>query len=135
MSAATPLPSVQPALSPRLVNPWKGLHFYTEEDHDLFFGRGQVTEEFLRLVQRDTLSVLFARSGLGKTSLLRAGVSPRLREEGFLPVILRVDYAASALPPARQIVDATLAAAAEVGIDVEKTGESVAASRLTTLLP
>ena len=128
MSAATPLPSVQPALSPRLVNPWKGLHFYTEEDHDLFFGRGQVTEEFLRLVQRDTLSVLFARSGLGKTSLLRAGVSPRLREEGFLPVILRVDYAASALPPARQIVDATLAAAAEVGIDVEKTGESVAAS-------
>ncbi|HZF11572.1 MAG TPA: hypothetical protein VFE33_22515 [Thermoanaerobaculia bacterium] len=127
MSVAMPAPLLLDASSPtppRDANPWKGLHFYTEEDQKLFFGRSQETEEFLRLIRRDTLSVLFARSGLGKTSLLRAGVIPRLRQEGFLPITVRLSYAASAPPPGRQILEATLAAAAETGIDVEQADES-----------
>lgn len=106
-----------------LSSPWKGLHFYTEEDRDVFFGRGRQVDELLRLIQRDTLTVLFARSGLGKTSLLRAGVIPRLREQGFLPVIVRVDYAPSALPPGEQIVAAALAAAESAHIEVEAPRE------------
>ena len=35
--------------------------------------------------------IVYARSGLGKTSLLQAGVAPRLREEGFLPLFVRVN--------------------------------------------
>ena len=104
-------------------NPWKGLHFYTEEDRDLFFGRKRETEELLRLVQRETLSVLFARSGLGKTSLLRAGLVPHLRELDFLPVLVRVDYAASAPPPVEQIITAVLSAAAEANVEVEAAEE------------
>jgi YD repeat-containing protein len=119
VSAGASLVLVQP---PR--NPWKGLHFYNEADWAIFFGRERETDEFLRLVRRDTLSVLFARSGLGKTSLLRAGVIPRLREEGFFPVIVRVDYAASAPSPARQIVNGTLAAADQAGIDVDSEDET-----------
>lgn len=131
MSVATtsPAPSAaSPVPPPRDTNPWKGLHFYTEQDHDIFFGRSQETEELLRLIRRDTLSVLFARSGLGKTSLLRAGAIPRLREEGFLPVIVRLTYEASAPPPTRQIVDAVLAGAAAAGVDAERTDQSVSAS-------
>ncbi len=108
---------------PPLLNPWKGLHFYTEGDQDIFFGRDQETEELLRLVQRDILTVLFARSGMGKTSLLRAAVIPRLRAEGILPVIVRVDHSPSALHPARQIVAAALAAAAASHFDVEMKGD------------
>jgi hypothetical protein len=120
MNAATePMNTATP-----LVNPWKGLHFYTEEDRELFFGRGRETEEFLRLIQRDTLSVLFARSGLGKTSLLRAGVIPRLRKQDFLPVIVRIDYAESAPPPTGQIVAAILEAAPKANVEVESPEES-----------
>jgi hypothetical protein len=131
MSVATtsPAPSAaSPEPPPRDTNPWKGLHFYTEQDHDIFFGRSQETEELLRLIRRDTLSVLFARSGLGKTSLLRAGAIPRLREEGFLPVIVRLTYEASAPPPTQQIIDAVLAGAAAAGVDAERTDQSVSAS-------
>ena len=35
--------------------------------------------------------VLFGRSGLGRTSLLRAGVFPMLREAGLLPIPMRLD--------------------------------------------
>lgn len=101
-------------------NPFKGLHYYSEDDSKLFFGREQETEDLLRLIKRDSLSVLFARSGLGKTSLLRAGVIPHLRKEDFLPVFVRVDYAAAALPPHRQIIGVVLAAAAAANIDVEQ---------------
>lgn len=100
-------------------SPWKGLAFYTEEDQDLFFGRSRESEEFVRLVQRDILTVLFARSGLGKSSLLRAGVAPLLRKQNFLPVLVRVDYAASSLRPVDQIVAATFSSAAVAKIEVE----------------
>lgn len=107
------------AVASAASNPWKGLHFYTEEDRRLFFGREAEAEDLLRLAQRDILTVLFARSGLGKTSLLRAGVVPRLREMGFLPVLLRPDYAASAPPPAAQAAAAVLAAAASARVEAE----------------
>ncbi|MCP4116203.1 MAG: hypothetical protein GY737_12500 [Desulfobacteraceae bacterium] len=128
MNSDTPIspPVPQPSRTePR--NPWKSLLFYTEQDSDIFFGRDRETMEFLRLVKRDILSVLFARSGLGKTSLLRAGVIPLLRKEGFFPVILRVDHSATAPSPSRQIMEKTLATADRLGIEVEKTGESVTA--------
>ncbi|MBV9488440.1 MAG: hypothetical protein JO069_01780, partial [Verrucomicrobia bacterium] len=113
MSAAAGSPPPPP-----LANPWKGLHFYTEGDRNMFFGRERDANEFLRLIQRDTLSVLFARSGLGKTSLLRAGVVPRLREEGFFPVIVRTGELLSPQPAARRVLELTLTAAAQAQIEV-----------------
>jgi len=106
---------------PTVKNPFKGLHYYTEEDRELFFGRERETEALLRLVDRDILTVLFARSGLGKTSLLRAGLMKHLRDRQLLPVILRIDYSDDAPPPAAQIISATLAAAAEADVEVDAT--------------
>jgi hypothetical protein len=37
------------------------------------------------------LVVVYAKSGLGKKSLLNAGLAHRLREEGFLPLVVRVN--------------------------------------------
>ena len=36
--------------------------------------------------------MLFGRSGLGKSSLLKAGVFPRLRELGFVPIYIRLHF-------------------------------------------
>ena len=59
--------------------------------------------------------MLFGQSGLGKTSLLRAGLAPRLRAEGYCPVYVRVDYSPDSPSPSEQIKQAIFRATAEAG--------------------
>jgi hypothetical protein len=59
--------------------------------------------------------VLFGQSGLGKSSLLQAGLFPRLRAEGYLPVSIRLDHAACAPPLAVQVTSAVTRALVEAG--------------------
>src|SRR5512132_4283301 len=73
-------------------NPWPGLSAFTEEQQAYFFGRDEEAGEVLRRVKRKSLTVLFGMSGLGKTSLLQAGVFPKLRRGGYLAVYVRLDY-------------------------------------------
>lgn len=96
-------------------NPWLGLSSYTEETRAFFHGRDEEAAELARRVLRKNLTVLFGQSGLGKTSLLRAGLVPRLRGEGFCPVYVRVDYSADSPPPAEQIKQAIFRATTEAG--------------------
>jgi WD40 repeat protein len=72
--------------------PWLGLLPYSEADQELFFGRESDTMDLLRLVRREVVTVLFGRSGTGKSSLLKAGLFPKLRQEQFLPVWIRLDH-------------------------------------------
>ncbi|NJD33112.1 MAG: hypothetical protein FIB04_14635 [Gammaproteobacteria bacterium] len=96
-------------------NPWLGLSSYTEETRAYFHGRDEEAAELARRVQRKNLTVLFGQSGLGKTSLLRAGLVPRLRNEGFCPVYVRVDYNPDSPPPSEQIKQAIFRATAAAG--------------------
>ena len=100
-------------------NPWPGLAPYTEQQHELFFGRESEIEEILRLIQRETLTVLFGRSGSGKSSLLHAGVFPRLRSGMYFPVLLRLNFADPDVDPVEQVKAITLATAQKGGFDVE----------------
>ena len=59
-------------------HPWLGLASFTEETRAYFYGREEEIGELCRRVQRKLLTILFGQSGLGKTSILRAGVVPRL---------------------------------------------------------
>jgi tetratricopeptide (TPR) repeat protein len=110
-------------------NPWLGLSSYTEETRAFFHGRDEEAAELARRVQRKLLTVLFGQSGLGKTSLLRAGLVPRLRGEGFCPVYVRIDYSADSPSPAEQIKQAIFKATAEAGdwtqVGVAVPGESL----------
>lgn len=76
-----------PAASPD--QPYKFLYAFEIKDAHIFFGRDAATEELYERVLNDRLTVLHARSGAGKTSLLNAGLSPRLIREGRLPVYAR----------------------------------------------
>ena len=87
-------------------HPWLGLASFTEETRQYFYGREEEVAELGRRVQRKLLTVLFGQSGLGKTSILRAGIVPRLRPEGYCPVYVRIDYAADSPPPSDQIKQA-----------------------------
>jgi hypothetical protein len=96
-------------------NPWLGLFSYSEETLAYFHGRDEETAELARRVQRKLLTVLFGQSGLGKTSLLRAGIVPRLRVEGYCPIYVRIDYAPDSPPPSEQIKQAIFRATAAAG--------------------
>jgi hypothetical protein len=78
-------------------NPWPGLLAFREADQDYFEGRPTETEDLFRLVMRERLIVFFGLSGLGKSSLLQAGLFPLLRREGILPVYIRLDFSAAKL--------------------------------------
>ena len=96
-------------------NPWLGLASFTEETRSYFFGRDDEIAELARRVQRKLLTVLFGQSGLGKTSILRAGLVPRLRAQGYCPVYVRIDYGADAPEPAAQIKQAISRTARRAG--------------------
>lgn len=72
--------------------PWPGLATYEEDARAFFHGRERETETLLQMIRAAPLSVLYGRSGLGKSSLLKAGLFPLLRAQCFLPVYLRLSY-------------------------------------------
>src|SRR5574337_75668 len=57
----------------------------------LFKGRDVEANALTNMILTNRLVVLFARSGLGKSSLLNAGVMERLRSEGFAPLMIRLN--------------------------------------------
>jgi tetratricopeptide (TPR) repeat protein len=96
-------------------NPWLGLASFTEETQSFFHGREDEVAELARRVQRKLLTVLFGQSGLGKTSILRAGLVPRLRGQGYCPVYVRIAYGREAPEPAEQIKEAIARTARRAG--------------------
>lgn len=69
--------------------PYKFLYSFGLEDAHTFFGRELATENFYGRVMGERLIVLCAPSGAGKTSLLNAGLSPRLIQAGHAPIYVR----------------------------------------------
>ena len=78
-----------PAASTRPPTPFKELDFFTEKDAWMFAGRERETRQLVARIVSARAVVVHARSGLGKTSLLRAGVMPVLRQQNFRPVYVR----------------------------------------------
>jgi len=66
-----------PPLNPD-ANPWRGLKPYESRHADLFFGRRRASERLLDRVLHNQLVVVTGPSGIGKSSLVRAGLLPRL---------------------------------------------------------
>ncbi len=69
-----------------------GLESYTEAQSNIFFGRDEEIDRLTNLIKSNTLTIVFGKSGTGKTSLLNAGVFPRLRKDYFLPFRIRLEF-------------------------------------------
>jgi len=61
-----------------LTEPYLGLNYYTEADAHIFFGRDTERRKIVGNLRTSRLTLLYAGSGAGKSSLLRAGVAARL---------------------------------------------------------
>lgn len=79
-------------------SPYKALLEYDIDDTALFYGRSLAVRQVLDMISRDQMMVLHASSGAGKTSLVKAGIIPRLLANGDVPLYVRpynvpVDFA------------------------------------------
>ena len=94
--AATSDPDVGRSRSPislAAANPYKGLAAFQEADAGDFFGRTELVGRLLEQVQRSRFVAVVGPSGSGKSSLVRAGLMPRLRAGG--------NYITSIIPGSR----------------------------------
>lgn len=91
-------------------NPWLGLSSYTEEalKEYKFYGRTTAIATLTALIRSNLFVTLYGRSGIGKTSLLQAGVFPQLRKSGFSPVAIRLNTVTDGTVPAAKILWDTL---------------------------
>lgn len=76
-------PSLAPEL-PESACPYRGLDAFREDDHQLFFGRARVIEDWLARVRGGRFLAVVGSSGSGKLSLVLGGLIPSLRS-GALP--------------------------------------------------
>jgi hypothetical protein len=67
--------------------PYRGLEPYTEEDKRFFFGRERDAKIIGANLFAARLTVLYGGSGVGKTSVLRAGVIPELQNAPHAAVV------------------------------------------------
>ena len=106
------------------ANPWRGLASYDSGDAALFFGREAPAAALQDAIETKPLVVVLGASGTGKSSLVKAGVLPRLASDSrwlVLPVVRPGTAPLDALarpsrrsrrasPPAPDGIEATVAA-------------------------
>ena len=79
----------EPTAQDKPTRPYKFLDYYTENDQGLFFGREEEIENICSRILARRSFLLYGRSGVGKSSILRAGVIPRLHDQGHKACIIR----------------------------------------------
>ncbi len=71
--------------------PFPGLHYFQQQDAAIFFGRGaQIRELFNHISGLHPVTLFYGKSGVGKSSLLYAGLLPRI-EDKYSVIYLRRD--------------------------------------------
>ncbi|MBN2715537.1 MAG: SUMF1/EgtB/PvdO family nonheme iron enzyme [Deltaproteobacteria bacterium] len=77
MALAQLTPEMRTEVSPE-GNPYRGLHPFEQEHRNLFFGRDSEIRLILERLKSEPLVVVAGDSGIGKSSLCRAGIMPRV---------------------------------------------------------
>lgn len=72
------------------TNPWKGLNFYKEGE--VLYGRDDEIQSLALYVINNIQTVLYGKSGIGKSSIINAGVFPIARKEGLFPIPIRLKH-------------------------------------------
>lgn len=78
-----PPSSEEPSSTARDVCPYRGLETFDEEHAEFFFGRERDIQRVLEKLKSARFLAVLGPSGSGKSSLVRAGVIPSLRDGGL----------------------------------------------------
>ena len=71
-------------------NPWLGLASYQEGE--TLYGRDNEKLELSQIVLNEQSTLFYGKSGIGKSSLLNAGVIPLARIRNYLPIYIRFSH-------------------------------------------
>jgi len=110
--------------------PFKGLQFFDVSDASIFFGREQLTAELVAHLRQHHLLAVVGASGSGKSSVVRAGLVPALRQgrplaDGSLPPTGSAHWPIHILTPTAHPLKA-------LAVNLTRDSESLTAT--TTLL-
>lgn len=120
-AAPSPAQSHVPTPTPSLpASPYKGLQAYTEDDAAIFFGRGQESMQLANRVLANRLTILYGESGVGKSSLLQAGLGQRMATQRGL---LAVAISEPGKPIVENLHESLLTAARRIGLSPESRGD------------
>lgn len=73
-------------------NPWLGLASYQASDAELFFGRNKEILSLTDAIKQNYCTVIYGKSGMGKTSLINAGLIPQLQTGNYFPVSIKLEH-------------------------------------------
>ena len=92
-----------------------GLHYFKDDpiDRQLFFGRETEIKELSERILAENITVLFGKSGDGKTSLINAGLKETFRDLNTLPVQARIFNTPENISPISALYDCIKSEAAE----------------------
>jgi WD40 repeat protein/transcriptional regulator with XRE-family HTH domain len=113
-------------------SPYRGLAMFGERDAGWFFGREaaaiEVLDRMSRLLTGTGLLVVSGASGAGKSSLLRAGVLPRIRADGLVAAPGAASWRCVVFTPTRAPLDElALRVAPLAGVDAAAVRRGLAA--------
>ncbi len=74
-----------------MSNPWKDIASYSFNEAKYFKGREEDIAKFTQILNNGNSAVIYSESGIGKTSLINAGIEPIMVERGFYPIHIRFD--------------------------------------------
>ena len=96
--------STRIAFSGEIDSPYRGLLPFGEDDAPFFFGRetaaADILERLSRIRDAPAILIVSGSSGAGKSSVLRAGVLPRITEAGLVDASRVLPWPCLALSPA-----------------------------------
>ena len=80
-----------------MKKPWKDIAPYDTSDAANFKGRDEDIRKFTKILRQNEFSVLYAESGIGKTSFINAGIIPAFVGEDY--DFIRVEFPLEVLSP------------------------------------
>lgn len=88
MSAPAGVAPVHAPAEREAACPYPGLEAFTAENRHFFFGRANDTQLLISNLYASPLTVVYGSSGVGKTSVILAGVVPEVEREGDAAILV-----------------------------------------------
>jgi WD40 repeat protein len=105
-------------------HPWPGPDSFRGQDAQFFRGRDAEIAQLLQLVCRAQCVVLYGASGLGKTSLINAGLVPNLPADEYFAVPIRISYVADGPSVSEQLQTEILRSRSGAGMPKPRPGRT-----------